>query len=143
MSKHLSGLEIVDGQLIGSYTLSANEHVPVILDIDASNPELDDFSDLLSDAESSLNALSEETLDHLKTSISVELTDAAYPESQADMKTKAYADLQAELTLKEIVFYLDDVISMVFEAKKEYPEMVIYCQVDQRFAIEDLAVHPA
>ena len=141
MNDNLSGFEIVDGKLLGNYALSANEHVPVILDIDASNPDFDDFSDLLRNAESSLNALTEETLDHLKTSISVELTDAAYPESEADMKAKAYADLQAELKLKEIVFYLDDVISMIFEAKKEYPDMLIHCQVDPQFAIEDLALH--
>lgn len=141
MNDNLSGLEIVDGKLIGKYALSANAHVPVILDIEASNPDIADFSDLLGDAAGSLNALTAETLDHLKTSISVELTDAAYPESQADMKAKAYADLQAELTLKEIAFYLDDVISMIFEAKNEYPDMLIHCQVDPQFAIEDLALH--
>jgi len=142
MNKNLSGLEIVDGTLIGNYALSADEHVPVILDIDAINPAIDDFADLLGDATSSLDALTQETLDRLKTSISVELTDAAYPESDAGTKAKDYADLKAELTLKEIVFYLDDVISMIFEARNEYPNMAIYCQVDRRFAIEDLAVHP-
>jgi len=142
MNKNLSGIEIVDGTLIGNYALSANAHVPVILDIDASNPAIDDFSDLLVDAASALDALTEETLDCLKTSISVELTDAAYPESDAGMKAKAYANLKAELRLKEIVFYLEDAISMIFEARNDYPDMSIYCQVDRRFAIEDLAVHP-
>jgi len=143
MNKNLSGLEIVDGKLIGNYALSANEHVPVILDVEASDPAIDDFSDLLSKAASWLDALTEETLDRLKTGIAVELTDAAYPASDADIRAKACADLKAELKLEEIVFYLDDVTSMVFAARNEYPDMLIHCQVDQRVAIEDLAVHPA
>ena len=140
IKEQLNGFEILDGKLIGNYSISVNEHIPVIFDIEKSNTKIEDFSELLDDAASSLNELTEKTLDNLKTNIAVELTDAAYSESINNTKAKDYLDLKSQLKLKNIIFYLGNVISMIFEAKEEYPDMLIYCQVDQSFDIEDLAV---
>ncbi|QXU41130.1 hypothetical protein [Pedobacter sp. D749] len=140
INKHLSGFEILDGKLIGNYSISINEHIPIIFDAEKSNAKIEDFSELLDEAGRLVNQLTEMTLDNLKMNIAVELTDAAYSESVNNTRAKDYSDLKAQLKLKNIIFYLDNVISMIFEAKEEYPDMFIYCQVDQGFDIEDLAV---
>lgn len=141
MNKNLSGFEISDGKLTGNYSISVDEHIPVIFDIEKSHAKIEDFSELLDKAVSSLNALTEKTIDHLKTNIAVELTDVAYSETVHHTKAKDDTDLKSQLKLKTINFYLDHVISMIFEAKEEYPDRLIYCQVGQSFDIEDLAVH--
>ncbi len=140
INEQLSGFEILYGKLMGNYSISVNEHIPVIFDIEKINAKIEDFSELLDDAARSLNELTEKTLDNLKTNIAVELTDAAYSEYINNTKAKDYLDLKAQLKLRNIIFYFDNVISMIFEAKEEFPDMLIYCQVDQSFYIEDLAV---
>ncbi|MGO4875127.1 hypothetical protein ACEN2P_00870 [Pedobacter psychrotolerans] len=49
---------------------------------------------MLDDATSSLNELTEKTLDNLKTNIAVELTDAAYLEFINNTKAKDYLAVQ-------------------------------------------------
>ncbi|WP_449399265.1 hypothetical protein [Chryseobacterium wanjuense] len=69
-----------------------------------------------------------------------ELTDSAYTDSDYKPTEKDYKDLEEELTLTDVRFFPDDVISLVFKAKKEYPDMDIYCQIDHEFQVEDLFV---
>ena len=140
INEHLSGFEILDGKLIGNYSISINEQIPVIIDIEKSDANIEDFSKLLNEVTSLLNELTEKTLDNLKTNIAIELTDAAYSESVNNKRAKHHLDLKSQLKLKNIIFYLYNVISMIFEAKEDYPDLLIYCQVDQSFDIEDLTV---
>lgn len=138
MSK-FKNLNLKDEVIKGKYNFHG-EDINVEIDLEEENVQIDDFSELISSSENWIEGFSTEILEKLINELSKELTDSAYGDSDYKPTDKDYKDLEKELTLTEIRFFPDEVISLVFEAKKEYPDMDIYCQINKEFRIEDIIV---
>ncbi|WP_449399263.1 hypothetical protein [Chryseobacterium wanjuense] len=95
---------------------------------------------MISDSGKWIREFSSEALAELKGKIAKDLIDAAHTDSGYQPVEKDYKNLEKHLKLTEIRFLPDTVISLVFMAKKEYPDKEIYCQISEKFEIEDLFV---
>ncbi|WP_415326073.1 hypothetical protein [Chryseobacterium sp. MMS23-Vi53] len=132
-------LKLEDEIVTGKYNFQ-NKDLNIEFDLEEDDVEMDDFSELISDSEEWIEKFSTEKLNEIKTELSKELTDSAYSDSDYKVTEEDYKNLENELNITEIRFFPDDVISLIFEAKKEYPDMDIYCQINKEFEIEDVMV---
>ncbi len=112
------------------------------VDLDLEDCGTDDVRDVMSQAESWLANFDKNTLEKLITDIATELTDAAYSGTDYQPVKSDYADLERSLKLKAICFYKDAETTLVFESATEYPDMTIYCLLDDEFTIADLFADP-
>lgn len=133
-------LHLEEELLIGNYFSGITGNITVQFDLDGEAPALEDFNALVKEARAWTQTLTMEVLEDLKRQMAIELTDSAYAGSDYEPGADDYNGLQEELALKEIRFYPDEMYSLVLEAKKEYPDMLIYCQISTDFDIEDLIV---
>lgn len=133
-------LAIEDDILKGTYDSPVTGRITVELDLEEEDTVMENFSGLISASETWIGRLTQEKLDELKRKMSLELTDSAYAGSSYKPGQQDYDGLAAELTLLSIHFFQDDAFSLVFQAKKEYPDMLIWCQIDEDLEIEDLVV---
>lgn len=99
-----------------------------------------DFAELISSAAAWAGGLTAGTIAALKKEIARELTDAAYGGSDYQPSESDYTDLETSLLIVRLCFYPDDGVVMVLQAKKEYPDMEIYCQLDGSCQMEDISV---
>ena len=130
-----------DGLMVGYLNLPEYVKVPVEFDLDEEdNPGQPDFEELISGAAAWARGLSAETIAALKKEIARELTDAAYGGSDYQPSDSDYTDLETSLRILRMNFYPDNAVVMVLEAKKEYPDMEIYCQLDDSYQLEDISV---
>lgn len=137
-------LKIEDEILKGIYHSPVTGKVAVEFDLgeeeEDDDPAMEDFSELISASETWVEELTQDKLDDLKRKMAIELTDSAYTGSGYKPGQQDYDGLAAELTLICIRFFPDASFSLVFQAKKEYPDMLIWCQIDEDLEIEDLEV---
>lgn len=133
-------LHLEEELLIGNYSSGITGDITVQFDLEEEAPALEDFNALVEEARAWTQTLTMEVLEDLKRQMAIELTDSAYAGSDYEPGADDYNGLQEELMLKEIRFYPDELYSLVLEAKKEYPDMLIYCQISTDFDIEDLIV---
>jgi hypothetical protein len=131
----------LEGEFLkGNYSSTITGNITVQFDLEEEAPGLDDFNALIEESNEWIQTLTKEALEELKRQIAIELTDSAYGGSDYKPTAGDYNNLAKELTLKEIRFYPDEMYSLLMEAKKEYPDMQIYCQISTDFDIEDLIV---
>ncbi|QEC43989.1 hypothetical protein [Pseudobacter ginsenosidimutans] len=133
-------LQLEEELLRGNYTSAITGDITVQFDLEEEAPGLDDFKALVEEANAWIKTFTKESLEELKRQVAAELTDSAYGGSDYQPTAEDYNNLAEELTLKEIRFYPDEMYSLVLEAKKEYPDSLIYCQISTDFDIEDLIV---
>lgn len=133
-------LKIEDDILKGTYNSLVTGNITVEFDLEEDDPVMEDFSGLISASETWMEKLTQDKLDDLKRKMSIELTDSAYMGSDYKPNQQDYDGLTGELTLISMRFFQDSSFSLVFQAKKEYPDMLIWCQVDEDLEIEDLIV---
>lgn len=131
-------LAIEDDILKGTYDSPVTGKITVEFDLEEEDPVMKNFSGLISASQSWIGELTQEKLNELKRKMSLELTDSAYAGSGYKPGQQDYDGLAAELTLVSILFFQDAAFSLVFQAKKEYPDMLIWCQIDEDLEIEDL-----
>ncbi|WP_346320882.1 hypothetical protein [Chitinophaga sp. YIM B06452] len=132
-------LKTEDDIVIGNYESQVTGNITVEFDLEEDGAVMEDYSELISASETWIGKLTKEKLDELKRNMSLELTDSAYTGSGYKPGQQDYDGLAAELTLVSIRFF-QDAFSLVFKAKKEYPDMLIWCQVDEDMEMEDLMV---
>lgn len=134
-------LVLKDGSMVGYLDLPESVKVAVEFDLDEEDsPGQSAFAALISSATAWVRKLSAGTIAVLKKEIARELTDAAYGGSDYQPSESDYTDLEASLRIIRLCFYPDNAIIMVLEAKKEYPDMEIYCQLDDAYQLEDISV---
>lgn len=133
-------LKIEDDIVKGVYDSPVAGNIAVEFDLEEDDPVMDDFSGLISASETWIEKLTQNKLDDLKRKMSIELTDSAYMGSDYKPNQQDYDGLAEELTLIKMRFFQDSGFSLVFQAKKEYPDMLIWCQIDEDLEIEDLIV---
>lgn len=140
MSK-FQNLKLEDNILEGIYVYGDNKKIKTEFHLEDDDLKFEDFSELISEAEIFAVKINEDSLTNLKSKISVELTDSAYSDSNYSPTKEDCDTLQDELILRTIRFFPDSAVSFIFEAKNNYPDMLIYCQVDDELVIEDLIVN--
>lgn len=133
-------LKIDDDILKGIYNSPVTGNIAVEFDLEEDDPVMEDFSGLISTSEVWIEKLTQDKLDELKRKMGIELTDSAYMGSDYKPNQQDYDGLTEELTLISMRFFQDSSFSLVFQAKKEYPDMLIWCQIDEDLEIEDLIV---
>ncbi len=133
-------LKIEDDILKGIYNSPVTGNIAVEFDLEEDDPVMEDFSGLISASETWIEKLTQDKLDELKRKMGIELTDSAYMGSDYKPNQQDYDGLTEELTLISMRFFQDSSFSLVFQAKKEYPDMLIWCQIDEDLEIEDLIV---
>lgn len=134
-------LKLVDGNMVGYLHLPDSVKVAAEFDLDEQDsPGQSDFATLISSAAVWVSGLSAGTIASLKKEIARELTDAAYGQSDYRPAESDYTDLETSLLILSLSFYPDNAVVMVLEAKKEYPDMEIHCQLDGSYQMEDISV---
>ena len=142
--KVFEDIKFKDGCMVGHLTLPDSVKVEAEFDLDEEGTsEQLDFRELISNATYWASCLSAERLAALKNEIATELTDAAFQQSDYRPTVSDYSDLQNSLVIIGLSFYPDDVVIMVCEAKQEYPDMEINCQIDASYRLEDISVEKA
>ncbi|SFO51986.1 hypothetical protein SAMN05428949_5541 [Chitinophaga sp. YR627] len=134
-------LQLNDGRMVGYLNLPESLKVVAEFDLEEhDHPEPSDFAELISTATSWATGLNAATFEILKKQIAKELTDAAYGGAGYQVSESDYADLETSLLVERLCFFPDNIVLIIFEAKKEYPDMDIYCQLDNSYQIEDISV---
>jgi hypothetical protein len=138
--ERFTDLKLLEDRLKANFCLPDIGKIAVEFDLEEEDSKLEDFNALISIAQIWIKGLTKEILDGLMIAIANELTDAAYTGSDYKPSSSDYINLQRDLNITMVRFYPDSVFSLIFEAEKEYPDMEIYCLLDESFSIEDLTV---
>ncbi|PWV55581.1 hypothetical protein [Chitinophaga sp. S165] len=134
-------LQLKDGCMFGYLNLPESVKVAAEFDLEEEDdPKPSDFAALISSATDWATGLSAGTFEVLKKQIARELTDAAYGGAGYQPSESDYTALEASLLAIRLCFYPDNGVVMIFEAKQEYPDMEIYCQLDESYQLEDISV---
>lgn len=101
-------------------------------------PDLDTMQETVKHA---LARLTEEILDGREGEVVEALTEAAYEDDddEVDM-VEALQALKDDIALDGVVVFGDGGITLLFIAPEEYPDLIIYCLLDEDLEIDDLMV---
>jgi hypothetical protein len=101
-------------------------------------PDLDTMQETVRHA---LARLTEEILEAREREVVEELTEAAYEDDadEVDM-VEALAALKDDIALDGVVVFGDGGITLLYIAPEEYPDLIIYCLLDEDLEIDDLMV---
>lgn len=109
---------------------------------DIEREDLPDMDAMQATVQHALARLSQEVLDAREREVAEELTDAAYEDEEEDEVDKAEAlqSLKDDLSLDGVVVFGDGGMTLLYMAPEEYPDLIIYCLLDEDLEIEDLMV---
>ena len=101
-------------------------------------PDLDTMQETVKHA---LARLTEEILEAREREVVEELTEAAYEDDadEVDM-AEALSALKDDITLDGGVVFGDGGLTLLYIAPEEYPDLIIYCLLDDDLEIDDLMV---
>lgn len=100
-------------------------------------PDMDTMSETVRHA---LARLSAEVLDAREAQVSEELTDAAYEDDDDVDLDEALASLKEDIALDGVIVFSDGGLTLLYVAPEEYPDLTIYCLLDEDLEIDDLMV---
>lgn len=101
-------------------------------------PDLDTMQETVKHA---LARLTEEILEAREREVVEELTEAAYEDEDDDVgMVEALQALKDDIALDGVVVFGDGGITLLFIAPEEYPDLIIYCLLDEDLEIDDLMV---
>lgn len=100
-------------------------------------PDLDVMQETVQHA---LARLTEEILDAREREVAEELTDAAYEDDDDVDLDEALRSLRADISLDGVVVFGDGGLTLLYIAPEEYPDLMIYCLLDEDLEIEDIMV---
>ncbi len=107
---------------------------------DIAREDLPDMDAMEATVRHSLARLTLETLDQREQEVTEELTDAAYEgDEDADLE-EALRALKADIALDGVIVFGDGGITLLYIAPEEYPDLIIYCLLDEDLEIDDLMV---
>ncbi len=101
-------------------------------------PDLDTMQETVKHA---LARLTEEILDAREQEVVEELTEAAYEDDadEVDM-AEALSALKDDIALDGVIVFGDGGLTLLYIAPEEYPDLIIYCLLDDDLEIDDLMV---
>lgn len=91
-------------------------------------------------ADDALDGLSGEKLESIEEDVVRELTESAFEQSERDVEEEDYRKLAGDMELTGVTVFTDGVVTLEYLAENEYPDLVIYIQLDDEYQIEDLLV---
>lgn len=136
----LTDIEFDDGELVAATVLPGDRHVDVLFAVDDEPVEP---AEMRSIAERALSRPTADDLSRIDADVVRELTDSAYEGTGQEVTTDDYDVLARELELQGVIVSADATLVLVYEAPTQYPDMVVYCQLDEQLAIDDLSVADA
>ncbi|WP_156891351.1 hypothetical protein [Agromyces subbeticus] len=126
-----------EGELVASTVLPGDRHVAVLFAVDDEPVEQ---AEMRAIAERALRRPTADDLARIDDEVVHELTDSAYEGTGHVVAAEDYALLARELELQGVIVSPDATLVLIYEAASQYPDMVIYCQLDEHLAIDDLSV---
>ncbi|WP_309129338.1 hypothetical protein [Microbacterium sp.] len=109
-------------------------------DVDLDPEDLPDMDAMQETVRHSLARLTQEVLDARESEVAEELTDAAF-EGDDDVDLDAeQKTLREDLALDGVVVFGDGGMTLLYVAPEEYPDLTIYCLLDEDLEIDDLMV---
>jgi len=109
-------------------------------DDDIVREDLPDMDAMQSTVHHALARLTQETLDLREQEVAEELTDAAYEGDEDVDLEEALRALKADIALDGVIVFGDGGITLLYVAPEEYPDLIIYCLLDEDLEIDDLMV---
>ncbi|PKI92746.1 hypothetical protein CW368_00025 [Actinomycetales bacterium SN12] len=100
-------------------------------------PDLDTMQETVTHA---LARLTEEILEARELEVVEELTEAAYEDDDEVDMAEALSALKEDIALDGVIVFGDGGITLLFIAPEEYPDLIIYCLLDEDLEIDDLMV---
>lgn len=100
-------------------------------------PDLDAMQETVQHA---LARLTEEVLDAREREVVEELSEAAYEDDDEEDLAQAREVLKEDIVLDGVVVFGDGGITLLYMAPEEYPDLIIYCLLDEDLEIEDVMV---
>ncbi|MFS2281056.1 hypothetical protein V2S04_09550 [Microbacterium sp. OR21] len=103
--------------------------------------DLPDLDTMQETVKHSLARLTEEILEAREREVVEELTEAAY-EGDADEvdMAEALSALKDDIALDGVIVFGDGGLTLLYIAPEEYPDLIIYCLLDDDLEIDDLMV---
>ncbi|WP_309066926.1 hypothetical protein [Microbacterium sp.] len=107
-------------------------------DIDPEDlPDMDTMQETVQHA---LARLTAEVLDARERDVAEELIEVAYEDDDEEDLEEPLAALREDLTLDGVVVFGDGGITLLYVAPEEYPDMTIYCLLDEDLEVDDLMI---
>ncbi|OJU42006.1 MAG: hypothetical protein BGN97_04410 [Microbacterium sp. 69-10] len=109
--------------------------------VDVEPEDLPDMDTMQQTVQHALARLTQEILDEREREVAEELTEAAYEDEDegADL-AQALQSLKDDIALDGVVVFGDGGITLLYVAPEEYPDLIIYCLLDEDLEIDDLMV---
>lgn len=137
---YLSGLHLAENDLKGYVRFPFLQHrADAVLSMEKEVETAEEYSELIANVNTFLESLSEDAYNTILHELAVELTESAYSQGGYLFSEADVANLEKELVLIALNFDVDTIV-LVFGAPQNYPDMHIYCQIDQECNIEDISV---
>ena len=136
----LTDIEYDDGELVAATVLPGDRQVAVLFAVDDEPVEP---AEMRAIAERALNRPTADDLARIDGEVVRELTESAYEGTGHEVTAEDYDLLARELELQGVIVSPDATLVLVYEAPSQYPGMVVYCQLDEQLAIDDLSVAEA
>lgn len=107
---------------------------------DVEREDLPDMDAMQATVQHALARLTGDILDAREHEVAEELIDAAYEDDDDVDLEEALASLKDDIALDGVIVFGDGGMTLLYVAPEEYPELVIYCLLDEDLDIEDLMV---
>ncbi|MFB9308330.1 hypothetical protein BJY17_002202 [Agromyces hippuratus] len=136
----LTDVDDDDGELVAATVLPGDRQVAVLFAVDEEPVEPAEQRAI---AERALSRPTADDLSRIDGDVVRELTDSAYEGTGHAVTSEDYDRLAGELELQGVIVSADATLVLVYEAPTQYSDMVVYCQLDEHLAIDDLSVAEA
>jgi hypothetical protein len=109
--------------------------------VDVEPEDLPDMDTMQETVQHALARLTQEILDEREREVAEELTEAAYEDDDDGTNlAEALQSLKDDIALDGVVVFGDGGITLLYVAPEEYPDLIIYCLLDEDLEIDDLMV---
>ncbi|SJN32884.1 hypothetical protein FM104_08085 [Microbacterium esteraromaticum] len=109
-------------------------------DDDLEREDLPDMDTMQATVQSALARLTDEILDSRQREVAEELTETTYEDDEDVDLEEALASVKEDLALDGVVVFGDGGMTLLYIAPEEYPDLIIYCLLDDDLNIDDLMV---
>jgi len=107
---------------------------------DIAAEDLPDMDAMEATVRHALARLTQETLDKREQEVAEELTDAAYEDDDDIDRDAELKALKSDIALDGVIVFGDGGMTLLYIAPEQYPDLIIYCLLDEDLEIDDLMV---
>ncbi|UWF78382.1 MULTISPECIES: hypothetical protein [Microbacterium] len=102
--------------------------------------DLPDMDTMQETVQHALARLTAEVLDAREREVAESLIEAAYEDEDEDDLEEPLAALREDISLDGVVVFGDGGMTLLYVAPEEYPDLTIYCLLDDDLEIDDIMV---